>query len=96
VLGERSGVLEAPALGVAAGVFDPAMLPLSNEALIPLVGVHRGTHSRGRTHTHTHEKEEQWTQGFLRCVLVATFSDYLSSYLFDYRGVAGRDPTCAP
>jgi hypothetical protein len=57
VLGERSGVLEAPALGVAAGVFVPAMLPLSNEALIPLVGVHRElTQEEELTHTHTRRK----------------------------------------
>jgi hypothetical protein len=65
MLGERSDVLEALALGIAAGVFDPAMLPLLNEALIPLVGVHRElTQKEELTHTHTREEEEQWTQGF--------------------------------
>jgi hypothetical protein len=93
LLGERSDFLEAPTLGVAAGVLDPAMIPLSNTALIPLVGVHRNLkHSEELTL----DREEQWTQVVLRCVLVATFLIISCDYLFGYKEVAGNDPTFAP
>jgi hypothetical protein len=60
VLGKRSGVLEAPALGVAVDVFDPAMIPLSNAALMPLVGDHRNLKHSRNSHSTEKNSGHRW------------------------------------